>query len=478
MRLADRVTSYVRRWIGLAARILLLAVVYFVAGRLSFSISQENMVVTIVVFASEGFALAAVLIYGRRMWPGVFIGQLWLAASAGLPVMAAMGIAAVNSLEAIVAATLFNRFGLQRTMGRVRDVVGLILLVVLVLQPLSAGLGNLVLLLSSIIGWQSLPTNLFSWWFGNVMGQLLIAPTMLLLYANWKRLHVTGLMLLITLFLGLSWLIFIDMPISRMSIVFSITLPLIILVAVYRSLTEAMIMVTLVAVVALYATSMGKGAFALGDLTDDIIDLNFYVLSHVLLVLFIGTLLEERQAAEKRLRSMALYDPLTGLPNRNLLKERMRHAIALAHRYGKNSAVCYIDIDDFKQVNDRYGHDAGDRVLRMVTQRIIEHLREDDSLIRLGGDEFLLIATDMKSKQAVEGLLDRISTAASEPVHLVADTVRVSLSIGVTMCPKDADDIDGLIAHADTAMYYAKQQGRNRVIFYHDLMTRILGQAI
>ncbi|MEW5992833.1 MAG: EAL domain-containing protein [Candidatus Zixiibacteriota bacterium] len=185
------------------------------------------------------------------------------------------------------------------------------------------------------------------------------------------------------------------------------------------------------------------------------------------------TIIKEQQQALER---MALYDALTQLPNRVLLADRMTQAMARAHRGGKLLAVCYLDLDGFKPVNDHYGHEAGDQLLVQVAQRLNSHLREDDSVARLGGDEFVLllggITTIAECELALERLLHTIAAT-----YTLADghTLNISASIGVTLYPLDDADPDALLRHADQAMYQAKQGGRNRYYLFdpeHDRLTQ------
>ena len=167
---------------------------------------------------------------------------------------------------------------------------------------------------------------------------------------------------------------------------------------------------------------------------------------------------------------MALYDPLTNLPNRNLLEERMNHAIAVAHRYNIKSAICFIDIDEFKIINDTYGHDIGDEVINIVAQRIKECIQEDDSLIRLGGDEFLLIAMDMSTILTINKLLQNITQTVNTPMQVDGNIIKLSLSTGIAICPDNGDTSSKLITYADTAMYQAKNKGKNQYTFFKELL--------
>lgn len=157
----------------------------------------------------------------------------------------------------------------------------------------------------------------------------------------------------------------------------------------------------------------------------------------------------------------AHYDALTGVPNRRLFADRLGQALARVHRSGKPLAVCYLDMDGFKPVNDQYGHRAGDQLLIMITDRLQGLLRANDTIARLGGDEFALILTDLPRPEECYLLLDRIQAAISTPVELDVAVVAVTASIGFTVCPPDASDAASLLRHADRAMYRAKEAGKN-----------------
>ncbi len=180
---------------------------------------------------------------------------------------------------------------------------------------------------------------------------------------------------------------------------------------------------------------------------------------------------------EAELSMVANYDALTGVPNRRLLADRLKQAVALAQRGGRMLAVCYLDLDGFKEVNDLHGHEAGDRLLVDVAHRLQEVLRAGDTLARLGGDEFVVLFSDLAEEAECFQVLDRIMQAIAAPMQLAGQRVNVSASIGVTFYPSDNEDGDTLLRHADQAMYIAKQTGKNRYHIYdaiHDQRVRSL----
>ncbi|WP_157288551.1 bifunctional diguanylate cyclase/phosphodiesterase [Uliginosibacterium gangwonense] len=176
---------------------------------------------------------------------------------------------------------------------------------------------------------------------------------------------------------------------------------------------------------------------------------------------------------EAELSRLAHFDPLTSLPNRRMLTDRLSLAIARARRTGQSLAVCYLDLDGFKPVNDRFGHDAGDRLLLEVSRRLQEALRADDTVARLGGDEFVLLLNGVAQVEECRVALQRILTAVGLS-RLEDVPLGISASIGVTLFPEDDVDADTLLRHADQAMYTAKEEGRNR---YHMFDPRYDKQA-
>ena len=173
--------------------------------------------------------------------------------------------------------------------------------------------------------------------------------------------------------------------------------------------------------------------------------------------------LRERQ---EHLNFVATHDPLTGLPNRVLLRQRAEHAIAISRRSGRQLALLFIDLDRFKTVNDRLGHAAGDDLLREVATRLSGCLREVDMIARHGGDEFVVLLEDIERQEEVEQVTARMREVLAEPLAIEGQEVNVTSSIGVALYPRDGEAASTLLRKADLAMYRAKDLGRNTVEFY------------
>jgi diguanylate cyclase (GGDEF)-like protein/PAS domain S-box-containing protein len=173
-----------------------------------------------------------------------------------------------------------------------------------------------------------------------------------------------------------------------------------------------------------------------------------------------------QKQAEDELRYLANYDALTGLPNRALLMDRIYHGIDQAKRAKRTLALCFIDLDKFKQINDSLGHDIGDLLLKEVARRLTLTLRESDTVARLGGDEFVVLLEGYKKDDNISHVARKMLSVISEPMVLASNTVGVSPSIGIAVYPDDAVNATELLKHADVAMYHAKDAGRNNFQFF------------
>ena len=172
------------------------------------------------------------------------------------------------------------------------------------------------------------------------------------------------------------------------------------------------------------------------------------------------------QAANEQLRNLALYDSLTGLPNRMLLEDRMTQAVTRAERGGKLFALMFVDLDRFKPVNDTHGHQIGDELLKAVAQRLSACLRKADTVARTGGDEFIIVLSEIVDSKDVAMVGAKILDELSRPFFIERHELEISCSIGISVYPKDGRDVNTLKVNADVAMYHAKRSGRNNYRFF------------
>jgi len=178
----------------------------------------------------------------------------------------------------------------------------------------------------------------------------------------------------------------------------------------------------------------------------------------------------------KELHQLAHYDSLTGLPNRILFQDRLEHAIVHATRTDSNIALLFIDLDNFKYVNDQYGHQVGDELLKLVSHRITDCVRIDDTVVRISGDEFVVILPEIEGLNSAITVANKVAETIvdvmQQPFYLAGPTVYISSSIGVALYPEDSGDGEELIKLADSAMYHAKETGKNNFQFYSDELNR------
>ena len=167
--------------------------------------------------------------------------------------------------------------------------------------------------------------------------------------------------------------------------------------------------------------------------------------------------LSDTQVHEKEARHLSLHDVVTGLPNRSLFSDRLKTALALAGRHSWCLAVMFIDLDKFKNINDTYGHDAGDKVLRMIGERLRAAVRGEDSVGRQGGDEFLYLMLEVKEKSDVAKTATKIIESIAQPCEFEGLSLTVEPSIGIALYPQDGKSANALLKNADSAMYKAKQ---------------------
>ncbi len=174
----------------------------------------------------------------------------------------------------------------------------------------------------------------------------------------------------------------------------------------------------------------------------------------------------ERKRIEERIKYLATHDALTGLPNRTMFSQLLKHAIESAHRHERQFAVLFIDLDRFKNINDTLGHEAGDQLLQEVATRFKQALRASDIIARLGGDEFVLLIEEISDPSQIVLVARKILSATIKPMVLMNQECRVTSSIGISIFPSDAENEQSLMKNADIAMYFAKEEGKNNYQFY------------
>ncbi|MBN9428621.1 MAG: EAL domain-containing protein [Burkholderiales bacterium] len=186
----------------------------------------------------------------------------------------------------------------------------------------------------------------------------------------------------------------------------------------------------------------------------------------------------ERRVAECRIRHLAHHDSLTGLPNRRLLEQRVGEALTQARQRGRGCAVVFLDLDRFKTINDSLGHGVGDGLLKAVARRLAEVVRPTDTVARVGGDEFVLLLADIAGADDAVHVAERVLERLSQPYRIERHSLRITPSIGIALSPRDGDEAETLLGHADAAMYHAKAQGRQCFQFFTENVLRSSSQRL
>jgi len=304
---------------------IILASLYFITGKISFYFSLENSIVTICIFFAEGISLASVILFGKRAIAGVFIGQFFLAFSGDLSILASIAIAMINSVELIIALYIFKRYKFDKRVLTIRDLHILFITIIVVLQPFSSFLGNLVLLGSSVIDLSNFLESLFSWWFGNIMGQLLIVPMILAIYDNLKSTTISKVIWVVVLFITINYSFIILLHINNVALLFSFMIPLVLLVSRYDGLYYAGISVFIIAITSLYSAKIGMGIFAEGSMVDNLININFYILAHIIILYTHGISMAEKDTVAKKLAQLNkdLIHKIDNEVQKNMKKDRL-----------------------------------------------------------------------------------------------------------------------------------------------------------
>jgi diguanylate cyclase (GGDEF)-like protein len=176
--------------------------------------------------------------------------------------------------------------------------------------------------------------------------------------------------------------------------------------------------------------------------------------------------ISDHKLAQERIDFLAHHDPLTELPNRLLFKDRFEQATMHGDRAGRYTALLFIDLDRFKPINDQYGHQVGDLVLREVAKRLRTCIRGTDTVSRQGGDEFLMALTDLRNGEAAAPIAQKALAALTQPFHVAGQEMTLGASIGIALSPDEGDTFENLLHRADEAMYRAKNAGGNAFRFY------------
>jgi diguanylate cyclase (GGDEF)-like protein len=436
-----------------------LCAVYIVAAKLSLRLASLHPSAT-PVWPPTGIAIASLLVLGSRFWPAILVGAFLVnATTAGSP-LTSLGIATGNTLEAVLAVYLVNRFANGRqAFERTWDILRFGLYAGILSTAIAATFGVTSLSLGGFANWSQYWVIWRTWWLGDGAGALVFTPLLLLWIANprpnWTERQMIELTVLLGMLLVTAGVVFGPLFHAQMRNdpwTFLCT-PFFVWAAFRFGQRESSAVIFIFCCISAVGTKMGYGPFARPSPNDSLLLLQCFLGVKVVMTLVFAAEVSERRRHEEHTQLLSVTDPLTGLANYRLLLERIDLEIKRYGRTGRPFSILLLDLDGLKKINDAFGHIAGSRALCRMADVLRSHCREIDTPARYGGDEFALILPETPLEQACQ-VAERISQRlANDP-----ETPRISASVGVAEYPNDGHTVEHILCAADEALYSQKHQ--------------------
>jgi diguanylate cyclase (GGDEF)-like protein len=440
-----------------------LAVVYFVAGKLGLQLAYVQASAT-AVWPCTGIAVAALLVFGYRVWPGILIGAFLVNLTTAGTVATSIAIAAGNTLEGLAGCYLVNRFARGKdAFVRAQDIFKFALFAGMIATAVSATIGVATLAVAGFANWAAFGSIWCTWWLGDAVGAVTVTPLLLLWCENprihWTREQITELAFL---FLGLfatGWVVFgkpfhselKNYPLEYLCI------PFLIWAAFRFGRRKAATALCALSMIAVWGTLHGYGPFARESQNTSLLLMQAFMGIMAITTLALAAEVSEHKRAEERVRHLAVSDPLTGLANYRQMVEALETEIK---RFGRNErpfVVLLLDLDGLKKINDALGHIVGSRALCRLADMLRLYSREMDTAARYGGDEFVLILPETDA-EAARLVAQRISKRLAED----GEEPRISVSIGTAVYPGDGETVNEILGAADRDLYREKGVPKRR----------------
>lgn len=434
-----------------------MAAIYFVAGKLGLSMAFVHPSST-AVWPATGITLAAFLILGYRVWPGIFIGAFLVNITTAGSVLTSLGVATGNTLEGLVGAYLVMRFANgRRAFDRASDTFRFAALG-LASTAIAATIGVTSLSLGGYAPWAHYREIWITWWLGDGVGDMLVAPLLLLWIAKFrlrfKWREYAELFALLGCLVLTSQIVFLGLflPVPRNFPLEYLCIPFLIWAAIRFGQREAATATAILSGIAILGTLGGFGPFAIGSRNDSLLLLQAFMGIVSVMTLALAAMSADRRRIEEQVRSLAVTDPLTGLANYRMLIDTLDAEIRRFGRTERPFAVLLLDMDGLKQINDTYGHLTGSRALCRLADILRVHCRSMDTAARYGGDEFAIIipeADEEDARRVVERIQDRVARDTEHPPF--------SVSIGAAVYPEDGGTRESVLIAADEELYRMKR---------------------
>jgi diguanylate cyclase (GGDEF)-like protein len=435
-----------------------LAVVYFGAAKLGLRYAFVHPSAT-AVWAPTGISLAALLIFGVRVWPGIFLGAFLANLTTAGTVLTSLGIAAGNTLEGVAGCYMVKRFAHgHHVFERAQDIFKFAFLVGMVSTAISATIGVTTLTLGGFARWETFGPIWRTWWLGDAVGAVVVTPLVLLWRENphldWSRKRLVELVLLLLGLSSTAWIVFggrFHSQLRNYPLEY-ICVPFLIWAAYSFGRRKAATATCILAGIATWGTLHGFGPFSGENPNTSLLLAQSFIGIVAITSLALAAEVTERKHAEDRVQRLAVTDPLTGLANYRRLLDTLDSEIK---RYGRSErpfAFLLLDMDQLKKINDSHGHLVGSRALCRLAEVLRAHCREIYTAARYGGDEFAVVLPDTDSLQALQ-----IATRIRERIASDGESPPISVSVGSAVFPDDGETIEKLLSAADHALYGMKR---------------------
>jgi len=433
-----------------------LAGVYFLAGKVGLKLAYVNASSS-AVWPCTGLAFAALLILGYRVWPAIFAGAFLVNITTAGTVATSLGIAAGNTLEAITATYLVTRYAEGRNVFQRSHNIFKFALFAAFSSAISATVGATVITVAGFASWPAYSVIWSTWWLGDAVGAIIIAPLILLWVENpridWTRKQIAELVILAAGLFAVSWAVFggrLHFFVRNYPFEY-LCFPFLIWAAFRFGRRKAATAIAALAVVATWGTFHGYGPFVGSSQNTSLLLLQSFMAITSLTALVLAAESTEHRRAEEHVRHLADSDPLTGLATYRRLVDALDSEIKRYNRARVPFAILLLDMDHLKKINDTHGHLVGSRALCRLADILRLHCREIDVAARYGGDEFVLVLPEA-STQAALNVAQRIS------LQLQNDGLEppLSASTGVAAYPADGTTLEELLSAADRALYANK----------------------
>jgi len=445
------------RRVNLLLSFTVLAATYYIAGKLGLCLAFAHPSAT-AVWPPTGIALAAFLILGYRIWPAVFVGAFLVNVTTAGTVATSIAIGVGNTLEGLLGSYLVNRFaGGRDTLNHPESFFRFTVLAAVVSTALSATCGVMSLSLGGFARWMDFGSIWLTWWMGDMAGSLVVTPVLLAWSGQRATVgrHGTGLE---AAFL-LGGLLLVSQAIfggffpanSKGYPLEFLCMPFLLWAALRFRHREATTAVLLLSASAICGTLQGFGPFVRDTPNESLLLLQVYIAVASVTTLMLAGVVSEREHTAEQLHHLSTIDSLTGIANYRQLIDRLQAEIERSQRTARPFALLFLDVDDFKSINDRYGHLVGNRALRRVVEVLRFSCRAIDTLARFGGDEFVVILPE-----ADESAAGQLSRRITDRLARDTETPLIRVSLGVAVYPHSAQTLEALLVAADRSLYAMK----------------------